>query len=697
MIEFQRAGSQVCRRAVPQVAVPRHIESRAGPIREEEHCCSRQYPPGVRTAPDAEISPVHLSTNAHAVRWPVHGHGLRIDSGYWADRQRANREASLPLGLAALEDGGNLHNLRLAAGWVQGEHRPTLTLDADVYKWVEAAAWELGRQPSEELRRQVDDVIRLIATAQQPDGYLNSWFQVVEPDRIFTDLTRGCEMYCAGHLIQAGIAMARATGSQELLDVGRRFADYLYDRFQPGARPGVDGHEEIEVALVELYRHTGDGRYLTLACHFLDQRGHGLVGTGVFGAEYYQDHLPVREAPTVTGHAVRAMYLACGATDAFLETGDATLLEAMERQWKSMVISKTYLTGGLGSRERDEAFGEPYELPPDRPYCETCAAVGGVMWNWRMLLATGDGAYADLMERMLYNAVAPGVSLDGEQYFYANSLHIRSSHIHFGGEWHWDGSFPWYTSPPPEHACNQRKPWYPCACCPPNVMRLLSSLGHYAATCTADGVQLHLYAGGTMQAQLAGGRSVTLQMATNYPWSGAIEVTVAESDDAPWALSVRIPGWCGRASLSCNGVPVQGKAAGGYVTVSRVWSSGDRLTLDLAMPPRVTTPDPRIDAVRGCAALERGPLVYCFEHVDQPRPIDLDSVTVPADAAPRLRPDGGPFPGVPVLEIDGVMNAEGAQGWPYTSGASVPLLAIPYSYWANREPGAMRVWIPRTD
>jgi DUF1680 family protein len=302
------------------------------------------------------------------------------------------------------------------------------------------------------------------------------------------------------------------------------------------------------------------------------------------------------------------------------------------------------------------------------------------------------------MERMLYNGVAAGMSLDGGAYFYANPLQVRESHVHEGVEWHWDGSFPWYVSPAPEHACNIRKTWYPCACCPPNVMRLLSSLGHYCATARSDGIQIHHYATGKIEAQLAADRSVSLQLSTQYPWSGVVDVTVLACDDLPWALSLRVPGWCSSASIDSNGASLEAGLANGYVTVHRSWKPGDRFSLNLAMPPRLTRAHLKVDAVRGCVALERGPLVYCFEQIDQPSGVHLDDVTIHPWVTPQLRQDEGPFRGVPILEIEGEVQPTGHGGGKlYDSEHATKLLAIPYSYWANRERNAMRVWMPRTE
>jgi DUF1680 family protein len=343
--------------------------------------------------------------------------------------------------------------------------------DSDIYKTLEAAAWELGRAENTEFREFLETTAALLAQAQDEDGYLNSWFQGVKPEQRWQDLRSGHEMYCAGHLIQAAVAAARVAGHTRLLHVARSFADLLVRRFGEGGQAAVCGHPEIETSLVELSRLTGEPAYRQLASRMIEQRGHGLLGDSVFGRNYYQDHLPVREAVEATGHAVRQLYLAAGVTDLYLEEGDASLLRAMETLWRDAFDKKTYLTGGHGSRHRAESFGDAYELPPDRAYAETCAAIASFQWNWRLLLATGQGRYADEMERALYNAIAVAVAHDGRRFFYSNPLQLRPGH---------DGST--------EDAPSERLAWYACACCPPNLARVVASLHDYVATQDADGI-----------------------------------------------------------------------------------------------------------------------------------------------------------------------------------------------------------------
>ncbi|MGW5430326.1 glycoside hydrolase family 127 protein [Streptomyces sp. NPDC004059] len=413
----------------------------------------------------------------------------RITGGLWQQRRAVNARTSIPDGFARLEQAGNLHDLRLAAGTTTGAYTNDLPfMDSDVYKWLEAVAWAESEGADERLESQVDQLTALLADAQEPRGYLQSYFQVVRPDDRFVDLRWGHELYCAGHLIQAAVAHARTTGRTDLLAIARRVADHVDATFGPGRNEGVCGHPEIETALVELYRHTGERRYLTLAQFFVDRRGHRVLGEDRFGAPYRQDHTPVREAEEVAGHAVRQLYLLAGVVDVGVETGDGELLAAAERLWEDMVATKTYLTGGIGSHHTDESFGDSYELPSERAYCETCAAIASIQFSWRLLLATGRARYADLIERTLYNGFLSGVSLSGDHYLYVNPLQVRDGHARRGGD---------HTP--------LRTPWFRCACCPPNVMRLLASLQHYVAAGDDTGLTVHQYMPGAYASDTGSG------------------------------------------------------------------------------------------------------------------------------------------------------------------------------------------------
>ncbi|MEV5436637.1 beta-L-arabinofuranosidase domain-containing protein [Streptomyces sp. NPDC052682] len=630
--------------------------------------------------------PVRLGPDARAALRPA---AAGIDAGFWHARREVNARVSLPQGPELLESAGNLHNLRIAAGTARGEFQGAYPfVDSDVHKWLEAASWQLAQGGQEDLAAHVDRVIGLVAAAQQPDGYLNTWFQLREGGKRYTDLRWGHELYCAGHLIQAAVAHHRSTGRPELLDVAVRFADHIDSVFGPpgSGKPldGVDGHPEVETALVELYRETGERRYLDLAGYFVDRYGHGLLG----GEAYCQDRVPLRAAETVEGHAVRQLYLLAAAADLATETGDAELREAAERLWHAMTTTKTHLTGGVGAHHDQEDFGDPYELPNERAYCETCAAIASIQWSWRMALLTGRARYSDLIERTLYNGFLAGVSLDGERWLYVNPLQVRDGHTDPGGD-----------------QSARRTRWFRCACCPPNVMRLLASLEHYLSSSTEDGLQIHQYVTGTYTAD-----GIRVRAATDYPWHGTIALTVEETPaDRSWTLSLRIPQWAGDFRVRCGGETYDGPAEDGWLRLERSWAPGDQVVLELPLEPRLTAADPRVDAVRGCVAIERGPLVYCLEQVDHPggglddivldttrplavkhRPDLLGGVTTVVAAGRRRHlPDPGWWPYSPAGTSAGTADASARH-----DGDPVELTAVPYYAWANRDDGSMRVWLP---
>jgi DUF1680 family protein len=621
--------------------------------------------------------PAAPTSPALAALRPLPLEAVRLDpDGLLGGWQERNASATLPHCVDQLTAYGNLANLRRVTGDSDEKFAGMWFADTDVYKTLEATAWEIGRSggsaPAKD-REWLSDIAALLEKAQDADGYLNSYYQVDHRDEQWSDLGFSHEMYTAGHLIQAAVAAARAAGSPQLVTVARRFADLLVRRFGAGGADVIDGHPEVETALVELYRLTGHRPYLELARRFLDLRGHGLLGDGRFGPRYWQDHAPLLAADEATGHAVRQMYLLAGAVDVAVETGDHELLAAAERLWDSALASKTYLTGGQGSRHKDEGFGDPYELPPDRAYAETCAAIGSFQLAWRLLLATGKARYADEMERVLYNGIAGSTALDGRSFFYSNPLQLRTGH---------DGSH--------EDTPSQRLTWYSCACCPPNLARLMASLQAYTSTGSLQELHLHLYSAGTVTAG-----SYRLAVRTSYPWDERIDITLEEAGEGPWTLALRVPAWCRDARLTVNGSLVRAGAQEGYLRVTRNWTAGDVVSLVLAMPPRLVAAHPRVDAVRGSAALTRGPVVYCLEHADLPpgtefedweldpsAPLTVDDRTIRASF--RARPDSSD-------RLYRPLTAPSA-GTTSTIGTIAP--AIPYFLWANRTPGPMRVWIP---
>lgn len=612
-----------------------------------------------------------------------------IVAGFWHTRQDRNRRTALAAGHRQLEDSGTLQNFRIAAGTAQGEAQGMIFQDSDVYKWLEAVAYEIGRGDDPLLRRWQREVTAVVASAQQADGYLNSVHQLRHSiDERYTNLEWNHELYCYGHLMQAAVAQSRSTGEKALLNVALTVLDHLLEVFGPGRHEGVPGHPEIEMALIELYRETGRSDALDLARFFIDRRGRGYIAGLGHDPTYFSDRVPVREAVTVEGHAVRALYLAAGATDLAIEDSDATLLAHLRELFADMLATKTYVTGGLGARWAGEAFGDPFELSTDRGYAETCAGIAAVQWAWRLLLASGDEQYADIIERLLFNAVLPGVSLNGTEFFYVNSLQLRS-HAHPTGN----------TS-----IAHGRRGWFTCACCPPNVMRTLSSLDQYMATASADGLQIHQFASGSYSAR-PGGQDLTVEVSTDYPHAGRVHLRVTEAPDTAATIRVRIPSWARSARLDA-GHGMQEVAGTGAQDITRTFRAGEEIVLQLDMSARFVAAPHRVDASRGAVALERGPLVYAIEQEDQPGSAVVDDALVDP-AAPVAEHSVRELDGVVAVDVAGtsVAPAEGGDlenSWPYAAWMPAPTppaadrtwRAIPYYAWGNRTVGPMRVWLP---
>jgi DUF1680 family protein len=617
---------------------------------------------------------VDTSNSPHARLKPVLLSAVTLTDSFWEPRRWINREVTLPSQFQHCEETGRLDNFRRASGKKQGDFVGIFFNDSDIYKWLEAAAWTHATAPDPGLEEMVNTAIMEIEDAQQPDGYLNTYFTFEKAKDRYTNLKDMHELYCAGHLIQAAVAHHRATGSDRLLNVAVKLADHICDTFGPedkGKKPLTDGHEEIELALVELARDTGNVRYREQAQFFVDVRGRGAIG----GNAYHQDHQPFRELERVTGHAVRMAYYTSGATDLFLETGEAALRAALDRLWDNMVHKQMYVSGGIGSRHEGEAFGRDYELPNERAYTETCAAIGSVMWNWRMLAISGEAKYADVMELALYNAVLPGLSLDGQSYFYENPLADDGTH--------------------------RRQAWFGCACCPPNVARLMASLPGYFYSVSAEGIWVHLYAEGTANLTLADGRTVSLQQETRYPWDGEVSITVR--GEGSFSLFLRIPEWCEQgASITVNG-EASGEAltSGSYAEIRREWKAGDTVRLSLPMPVRQIECHPNVAENIGRVALMRGPLLYCVEAADNPG-AHPQEIILPENAELKAEWRAGLLGGVVALKVQAEITPPDS-GWDSRLYRTVrksdvqtenrEITAIPYYAWANREAGAMRVWV----
>ena len=596
---------------------------------------------------------------------PLPFKAARLTDGFLADLQSENSGASIPHGHEHLKHANAFRNFENAAARKVGEtYFGPVFEDGEVFKWLEAVAWEEGRVPSADLEEWLERYCALASAAQADDGYLSTYNQAAGQRGRYEWISYDHEIFNMATMIQAAVAQFRATGSETLLSVARRAADHLDATFGWGKREELCGHPLIEMALVELYRVTGEDRYLKLASYFVEKRGHKTIFDPTWQgwtSTYFSDRLPVRETEYPEGHAVRAVYFASGATDVAMETGDTELLDALCRQWDNMVEAKMYVNGSLGSRWEGEAFGDPYELPTDRGYGETCAAIAATQWSWRLLLATGEAKYAEMIEHQLYNAVLSGISLDGKKYFYVNALQVRECAVVV------DSRMP----------ANGRQAWFGCSCCPTNLMRTFASLHQYIATSTPEGIQLHQFASAEIRTDAA-----VLRVSTDYPWDGRVSIEIVETTDTPWELAIRIPQWAENAVLDVAGEE-SSPAPGGYARVKRHWAPGDKVSLQLPMEPRLVTGHHRVDAVRGAVAIERGPIVYAIEQVDQASGIIVDDVALRPGRI-DVETEGGPF-GVPWLSVP-------AQVMP--NGPSVQLTAIPYFMWANRELGPMRVWLP---
>jgi DUF1680 family protein len=629
---------------------------------------------------------------------------VRFDHGFLAGRAQLVRDTVIPGQWEALNDripgaerSGCVHNFQVAAGEKDGKFHGLFWQDSDLAKWIEAASYRLATHPDVALAAELDRLIATIAQAQRDDGYLNTYFQLVEPQNRWANLRDCHELYVAGHFIEAGVAHFHATGKSTLLDVVCKLADLIGQTFGPGPGqvPGYCGHEEIELALVKLARATGEAHYRDLAAWFIDQRGQSpnyfeteavrRGETGKLPWHMHHDGLatlqaarPVRELTEPVGHAVRMMYLLAALLDLALDQHDAARAGQCRALWTAITTRHLYVTGGVGTEPYGEKFCEPFDLPPDRAYAETCAAIGVVLCARRMLDLELRGEHADVMERALYNNVLAGLALDGRSYFYVNPLEVVPAVAKRRYECHL--------------VKTQRVPWFGCACCPPNVARLLASLGDYAYSHTPDGLAVHLYAGGTAEFTVAG-VPVRLQVKTDYPWKEHVELSPGLKTAAEFTLHLRLPGWCRAPRLSLNGNPLKPEVVAGYARLHRVWQPGDRVVLDLPMPVERVFADVRVAAAAGQVALQRGPVVYCVEQVDNGPQLSAISLPRSSVLAPHFAPDL--LGGCVVLEGPALRLEDAGQLYAHEPARQVPvrLCAVPYALWANRGEGEMRVWL----
>lgn len=625
------------------------------------------------TSAKAQNVVVDTTQSPYALLRPVALAAVKLTDPFWTERQTFVRTVTLPSQFDSIETTGGLDNFRRVSGRKKDSSFYGFYFnDSDIYKWLEAASYVMATQADPELERMMDVCISELEAAQREDGYLDSYYELERHEQRWSNPDLH-EMYCAGHLFQAAVANYRATGKLRLLNVAKRFADHICATFGPkeeGKRPWVDGHQEVKLGLIELYRTTGEERYLKQARYFVEARGYGLARRK--DPEYCQDHKPFKEMDAMVGHAVRAVYYTSSVSDLYAEIGDPGYKHSLETLWKNMTEKRMYVTGGIGSRYDFEAFGKDYELPNERAYTETCAAIGSVMWNWRMLALEADARYADLLEWTLYNAVLPGWSLDGRGYFYQNPLSDDGSH--------------------------RRQTWFYCACCPPNVARLVASFASYIYSVSDHSVYLHLFADSQLDTSLPDGTKVKLRQESNYPWEGKIHIGIKSTGE--FALKLRIPGWCGSApTVTVNGqVSTQKVQPGSYLELKRSWQAGDSVEIELPLEVRFLEAHPHVIELNNHIAISRGPLVYCLEAADN-KGFDLRDFVVSGTAAEIQLEPTADLGGVTKLRLEGEVHHKAFEGLyrpleqASYSIAKQSATAIPYYVWANREAGRMQVWL----
>jgi hypothetical protein len=588
---------------------------------------------------------------------------VKFTDNFWLPRIEINRTATLPQCFHQCEITNRIRNFEIAGGTAEGKFDGIYFNDSDVYKVIEGAAYTLSVCYDSELDKYLDNLIAKLASAQQDDGYLNTYYTLVEPDKRWSNLPVMHELYCAGHLFESAVAHYRATGKSNLLDIAIKFADYIDSVFGEDKMIGVAGHEEIELALVKLYEVTNEKRYLNLAKFFIDKKG--LKGT-----DYNQDHLPVRQQSEIVGHAVRAMYLYAGVADIAKYTGDQELIATMDRIWDDVTLKKMYVTGGIGPSAHNEGFTVPYDLPNESAYAETCASIGMAFWSHRLLLLHGKAEYADILEKVLYNGSISGVSLDGEKFFYVNPLTSKGNH--------------------------HRQPWFGCACCPTNVVRFIPQIPGYVYSTSSNSIWVNLYVGSQTNVKL-GNTEIDFVQETDYPWSGAVKMTVNPLSTSAFDVNLRMPSWCNSAKATVNGQLIKFKTEdNGYIKISREWKSGDIITFDMAMPVERIVASPKVQMDIGRVAIQRGPVVYCLEGVDNNDSV-LD-IALPRDSKlePKHKPDL--LNGVTILQGKALRRKH--IDWENSLYQSAPkddeieITAIPYHAWDNRSAGEMAVWLP---
>ncbi len=639
------------------------------------------------TPPWRDQGILNLAKSPHAKLRNVPVHAVTIENGFWGQRREVNVNKSIPSMRKLLEANGRMDNFRRLIGKSTAAQRGPVYSDSDVYKWTEAVGFALQSGERPELHAALDKIAKDVVAAQQPDGYLNTYFVGDHASERMASKTQvsGHELYNIGHFLQGATACYRATGDRTLLDAAIRFVnDFLLPNFGPGPdkKPLYSGHPEMELALAELYRMTGDKRQLDLA-------GYLLAGDSRIHAQQPWDDIyhfcgtPFTSRTHLEGHAVRAMYACCGAADYYLETGDPAYWKTLNVLWKDLVTSQMYVTGGVGARSDGESFGDHYELPNARAYGESCAAIGNMMWNWRMLAATGESKYADVIERALYNGINSGMSLDGTLYCYRNPLAFDPS----GGD-------------------KIRNEWYDTTCCPPNLERTFASLPGYFYSTSSDGIYLHLYDNSELDWHLESGVGLKVRQKTNYPWDGGAEISITPSEPTEFTVFIRIPGWTDSAQVGVNGKAVAGATPGQYLPIRRRWSAGDIIRVQFNMRPQLLEANAQVIENNGRVAVQRGPLVYCLEQIDQPEGVALKDVALNlgAKSSTQFQEEFQKdlLGGIILLRHAGAAFGEPAErsllyfrysGEPRKSRPA-SLTFIPYYAWANRTATPMQVWTP---
>jgi len=579
---------------------------------------------------------------------------VQIKDRFWAPRIKTTQDVTLDYCLNKCDETGRIENF-VNASVGNTDFQGIYFNDSDVYKILEGVGYSLMLNRNPKLEARADDIINKIAAAQQEDGYLLCYFIMGKEER-WTDMERH-EMYCAGHLIEAAVAYYLATGKDTLLNVAKRFADHIDDVFGPGKRHWVTGHQEVELALVKLYKVTGEKRYLNLAHWLLEERGHGhgkgtIWDSGNFaeGAAYCQDDIPVNMQERVSGHAVRAMYMYTGMADVAVELDNPDYHDALTKLWRNVVLQNMYITGGIGSSKHNEGFTADYDMPNDSAYCETCAAVGLVYWNDRLNNLWEKSKYVDVIERAMYNCALAGVSLSGDKFFYVNPLSSNGEH--------------------------HRQEWFDCSCCPTQISRFLPSIGGYIYRYNQDTLFVNLFVESSVEVDFDG-KPLNVNQKTNYPWDGAVEVKFDKIPAGFKSVALRVPEWCKSFSLKVNGKIAETTLENGYAIIKANWKDGDTVSYIMDMPVEKMHADLRIKANEGLIAIQRGPLVYCAEEIDNP---NLSEAYISDEAVISTRFNEELLGGVEVLDV---YNPDGTT-----------LYMIPYYAWDNREAGRMEVWLP---